>query len=982
MRRWASLRARLLLLVLLGVLPTLAVIVDTGLEQRRYAVQEVQDNARRLALLAARDHGNLIREGRQLLTALAEVPQVLEARSDACRRFLGRLATVDERFANFGVIRPDGRIVCSGVPLSNAVNVADRSYFRRAIEARGFAVGDYQIGRITGVPVLVLAHPVYDGEGGLRAVLYAALNLEWLNQFAARAELQAGASMTVLDDTGRVLARAPDGDGWVGRRAPESSVLAEGYEETEGAITLAPGPGGERQLYAIAHMEGLPEGSDIHVVVAMPAADVQAPLERLLVRNLSVVGILFLVVLGIAWVAGDVLIMRRANLLADAARRLGAGDLSARTGIASGGDELSMLAVTFDRMADSLERRSREADEHARRVARLNRVYAVLSGINGAILRIRDRDALLAEACRIAVEVGGFRLAWVGLLDEASQTVRPAASAGEGRPYLRQLHISLDPGKPEGQGPTAEAVREGRPVICNDIAQDPRMAPWRERARAIGFAASAAFPLSVEGHTVGAINLYASEPGFFDAEETRLLEELAADTSLGLEHIDQGRRIDYLAYHDPVTDLPNIRLFMDRLAQALARARHHQRVVAVEVFAIEGLREAVSAVGRHAGDRILQEVASYLRDRVRDGDTVARLDGDEFGLVLTDVARLDDVVQVTEDIARDFPSSILVADEEVFVRARVEVAVHPNDGDDADTLLGHARMALQAPAARRPAGVSFYAHGFNEAVQERRRVLQALHHALERGEFALHYQPVMDLASGEPLGFEALARWHNPELGPVSPATFIPIAEETGLIVPIGEWVLREAARQQRRWRAQGLDVGRISVNVSARQLREPGFAHQVDGVLEEIGWEPGDAALAIEVTETELMEDIDQSVSILRELRERGLAVYVDDFGTGYSSLVYLQRLPVDVLKIDQGFVRGLPKNPGDVALIRSIVALAQALDLRVIAEGIETEGQRAALASLGCDAAQGFLFSRPLPADAVPAFLEGHRRERRRAP
>lgn len=967
---FTSLRARLLLLVLLATLPALAVIVDTGNKQRRYAQHEIQENAERLARLAAHEHGLLIREGHQLLTALAEIPATREALPGECGRLLARIRARDERFVNLGVINPRGDVVCSALPLTTRINAADRAFFRRALETRSFAVGDYQIGRITHKPVLVLAQPVYDAAGRLLSLVYAALDLSWFNRFAARAALPPGSILTVLDASGTVLARTPDGEYWVGRQAPESALVTAHRGPDKVSLAVAPPSDNASRIHALARLEGLPEGSGIYVVVSIATDTARAAIDRLTLRNLMVLGAVVALALAIAWIGSEGLLLRRTRQLATTAQRLAAGELDARTGMRFDRDELSVVASTFDRMAETLEQRTHEAEEHLHRIARLNRVYAVISGINGAILRIRDRDALLAEACRIAVEQGQFRLAWIGLIEEDTQCVRPVAAAGEGKAYVEGLHITLDPGLPEGQGPTAVALREGRYVVSNDIASDPRMAPWRERARAHGFAAAAVFPLRVEGRVIGSFNLYAAEPEFFDAEEIRLLEELAADTSLGLEHIEQARRISYLAYHDPLTDLPNLNLFLDRLTQALARARHHQRVLAVLVFDVAGFRETVSAVGRHAGDRMLQEVARYLSEAVREGDTVARLEGDEFGVVLADMTRLDDVVKVSDKLLRDFPRSVQVAGEEVFLRVHAGVAVHPNDGDDAETLLKHARLALHATMVERAGGVSFYARGFNEAIQERRRLERALHHALERGEFVLHYQPVVALTDGRVIGFEALARWTSAELGAVSPATFIPVAEETGLIVPLGEWVLREALRQCQAWHAQGFASGRIAVNVSARQLREPDFASRVRQILEEAGCNARVGVLAIEVTETEVMDDVEQSATVLRQLKELGLAIYLDDFGTGHSSLAYLQQLPVDVLKIDQGFVRGLETAAGNVALVRAIVALARALGLATVAEGVESERQLAALRELGCDAAQGFLFSRPVPPDEAVKF------------
>jgi diguanylate cyclase (GGDEF)-like protein len=559
------------------------------------------------------------------------------------------------------------------------------------------------------------------------------------------------------------------------------------------------------------------------------------------------------------------------------------------------------------------------------------------------------------------------------LIGPDGKPVAPAVYAGEGQGYVDEVRISLDPGIAQGQGPAGNALREGRHFVCNDIEHDPCTAPWRDQALAKGFRASAAFPLRVEGRVIGVLNLYAAEADFFDAEEIRLLEELAADASLGLEYIAKEERLEHIAFHDPLTGLPNLNLFLDRLRQTLARARHHRRFLAVLVLDIEGFRQTVGALGRHAGDRILAEAARYLASAVREGDTVARLDGDEFGVVLADVARLDDVVQVAGKLVHRFPRAVALGGDEVFLKVRAGVAVHPNDGDEAEALLKNARLALHhASAAESDHAIAFYAAGFDAAVQEQHRIERALHHAIERGELLLHYQPVVDVTTRRIVGLEALARWESAELGPVPPSTFIPVAEDTGLIAPFGEWVFKTACRQALEWRARGVSIGRIAVNVSVRELRRADFVERLRGILKELALDPAACPLALEITESDLMEEREASINTLERLRRLGLAIYVDDFGTGYSSLAYLMTLPVDALKLDQSFVRKLGSNSQAAAIVKAIVALADGLGLQVIAEGVETEAQRDALHALGCRHAQGYLFSRPVPPAKLASLLE----------
>jgi diguanylate cyclase (GGDEF)-like protein len=967
---FSTLRSRLLLLVALALLPAAAAIVDAGIEQRRLATADAQENAKRLVRLAAKDHAQFINEGRQLLSTLVQVPQVRDAKAGICKDFLSRLVAQDERLANIGVVRPDGQVVCSGVPLKGELKVADRSYFQRAMQTGQFAIGDYQIGRITKLPVIVLAQPAYSAQGRLQSVVFASLNLGRLNRFAAQAALPPGATLTVLDRTHTIVVRNLNPEQWVGKPAPESALLKKLDDAESDGTAAVPGFDGVRRLYAFEHLEGH-SGDDAYIIIGIPTETAYAKADRILVRNLAVLVVVSVLMLGMTWAGSEVLILKKSRLLMAAAQRLAAGDLAARTGIGRGRDEISRVGATFDDMATSLESRERESTQHLKRIAQLNRVYSMLSSINGAILRIRERDALLKEACHIAVELGRFPLAWIGLLDADGQTLRPQAMDGPAKEYAEAIRISLDPNRPEGQGPTAVALREGRHFVCNDIENDPHMATWRDKARAAGLGASAAFPLRMAGGVIGTLNLYAAEPGFFDNQEIRLLEELAADTSLGLEYIDKERRLNYLAYHDPLTGLPNASLFADRLGQSMARARHHKRYHAVLVLDIEGFRRSVDALGRHANDHVLKQVARYLLENIREGDTVARLEGDEFGIILVDIARLDDVELVANKLIDGFPRAVAVGDDEIFLRVRAGIAIHPNDGDDTDTLLKGARLALHATRPETGSTLAFYAPALNAAAQERRRIEQALHHAIERQELQLHYQPVVDVTTRAIVGLEALLRWHSRDLGQISPATFIPVAEETGLIVPIGEWVLETACRQAVRWRAAGLRGVRIAVNVSVKQLHQPDFLERVAAIWEATGIGDDPAILALEVTESALMDSIQSSIAVLTALREQGAAIYVDDFGTGYSSLGYLQKLPVDTLKIDQGFVRNLETDPDSASIVRTVIALASGLELNVIAEGVETEGQLALLRELGCGNAQGYLFSKPQAAEAIETLF-----------
>lgn len=967
-----SLRARLLALVLLTVLPVLAIFAYTGLEQRREAANDARERAELLARLVANDYRRFLDEGRQRLALLATVPQVTDADPGVCPTLLARFLEADARFANFGVVGRDGHVRCSAVPLKEPVNAADRAYFRQALAARAFAVGEFQIGRITRAPVLVQAQPVVDASGEIRGVVFAALKLAGLTELAREAGLPDGVTVTAFDANHTILARYPSLPALVGERVREGP-MARGLAASENTDAMELDDfDGVRRLFAFARLDDQPAGPGLRIGVGVPAEHAYAQAAISVQRNHAWLAFVAGLALVGAWLGADRFVLRRLDAVTAAARRLAGGDLAARTGLPSESDEIGELAGAFDGMADVLT-------DQARRVAALNRIYAVISRINGAIMRIRDRDTLLQEACQVAVEAGGFRLVWIGLPDPKTGDVRPVASAGEGVDYLDGLRVVLDADTPEGRGPVATVLREGQTVVCNDIEHNPRMAPWRERARAFGLRSVIALPLRLEGKTVGTFNLYAPQPEFFDQQEVRLLEELAADTSLGLERIEQAQQISHLANYDALTGLPKRTLFEDRLHQALARARHTQRAVAALVVRIENMRQISGVLGRHVGDALLREMGARLAYTLRPGDTVARLSGANFGVILADLARSQDVTVVVRRLLDDIPEALTVDGEKVVPTLRMGVAVHPADGQDSETLSRNAELALHEAGEEHAGRLAFYSAGLGEQTKERHRIEQELHGAAERGELTLHYQPVIELASRRVVGVEALARWASPKLGAVAPAKFIPVAEQTGLIVPIGEWVLETACRQAMRWADAGFSDLRVAVNVSAIQLHNAGFVDRVRGVLRKTGFDPKRAVLALELTESELMHDAEQAIVLLKRLKDIGLYIYIDDFGTGYSSLNYLRRLPVDILKIDQSFVRDLGKAAEGLAVAKAIIALAGSLGLEVVAEGVETRKQRDVLRRLHCRLGQGYLFSPPRPAEDIEALLRRAKPRRR---
>jgi diguanylate cyclase (GGDEF)-like protein/PAS domain S-box-containing protein len=430
-----------------------------------------------------------------------------------------------------------------------------------------------------------------------------------------------------------------------------------------------------------------------------------------------------------------------------------------------------------------------------------------------------------------------------------------------------------------------------------------------------------------------------------------------------------AEHIRFLAYYDGLTGLPNRSLLADRVAQAIAAARRSGRGLAVLFMDLDGFKHVNDSLGHLVGDELLRRVGERLKQQIRDTDTLARFGGDEFVLMLSDVESVDDVRTGARRCIEALGSPIRINEHEINITPSIGVSVFPADGEDFDQLIKNADTAMYRAKESGRNQYRLFEAGMNAQAVSRATLGNHLRRALERGQLLLHYQPQADIASGEIVGIEALVRWQHPELGLVPPADFIPVAEEIGVICALGEWVLNEACRQAVAWQHAGLPHLPVAVNLSALQLRRPDFLDTVRRALDSTGLEPH--WLEVELTESVLMHEAEAALSMLRELSKIGIRVAVDDFGTGYSSLAYLRRLPIDKLKIDRSFVRDLTVDRDDWVIVSTIIRMAHSLNLKVIAEGVETGEHLAILRAQGCDEVQGYHLSRPLPAEEVAEFI-----------
>jgi diguanylate cyclase (GGDEF)-like protein/PAS domain S-box-containing protein len=749
-----------------------------------------------------------------------------------------------------------------------------------------------------------------------------------------------------------------------------------------------------------------------------------------------------------------------------------------------------ILALTLVGVVLALIIKSR--DLIAARNQRLAQLYKALSEINQAIVRMEQLSELFPLVCKIAVEFGGMRLAWIGQLDEQSGWIVPVASYGQNVGYLNGIRISSRADVAEGRGPTGTALRENKIFVVNDYYGNASTMPWQIRAMQAGWNSAAAFPVQRGGKPFAVLTVYHEQINAFDNEAIALLDEISKDIAFALDNFDRemqrkageesmrlaasvyeatsegmvvtdadnliisvnpaftritgyradevlgknpsilsagGHGKDYYqlmwhalnihgfwqgeihnrrkdgeeyfewltintiygedrqvhrriglfmdiskqkhadalirqyAYFDALTQLPNRRLFQDRLDQEIKKAHRAELSFALLFIDLDRFKEVNDTLGHRVGDSLLVEAAKRINLYVRESDTVARLGGDEFTVILAGVGDRLTTERVVQNILQGLAEPFLLANENMFVSASIGIALYPDDANDAENMIKCADQAMYAAKNAGRNRFSYFTSEMQAAAQKRLRMVNDLRNALTGRQFQVYYQPIVDMVTGNIVKAEALIRWQHPTQGMISPSEFIGLAEETGLIHEIGDWIFKEVAGQVKHWREAYDSAFQISVNKSPLQfLNERGTSAAWLDYLQQLGL-PGQS-LALEITEGMLMDTRTGIIEQLRRYHERGLQISLDDFGTGYSSLSYLKKFDIDYLKIDQMFVKNLTPGSDDMALCEAMIVMAHKLGIKVVAEGVETDEQRSLLAAAGCDYAQGYLFSRPLPA------------------
>lgn len=977
-RTWFfSTQSRILFLLLLAVTPAFTLILFSAYEDRQRAVDDSKRQVEALAQEIRSRIQELLEHSHGVMDHLGHVPEVRgDAATRLCTRLLSNTLQLHDQYEDMIVADTFGRVRCAINPLLAPINLSGHEYFKNTLKLRSFVIGDYQVSPFTGKGTLLLAEPVINQKEEISGVVSLSIDLSWLHRMLLRTNLPNDSILTLLDSHGIILASNQDGVEFSGRTSPEWERLRAIQEESEGSVSEIKLSDGIERLTLVTTLIPPGYGGNLYLWIGVPSKTSYNEIDRTQNRNLLLMAVAAIMVFTLGRVFGNRLLLRRVEDLSQAAQRMSSGELTARTLLPADDSELGKLSQAFNRMGETLvlrETRIRHADEELRRA---NRALGVLSAVNRCLVWTADERALLDNVCREIVGVGHYPLAWVGYANsDEGKSIRVVAKAGDDHGYVDALDVTWDD-RPSGSGPTGTAIRTGQSVIIRHIMSDPDFVRWREAALNQGFASTISLPLVVHGTAIGALRIYASEADAFDENEMKLLQELADDLSYGIAHLRDAitrehfeRELDRQQNYDALTGLANRTLFQDRLHQALLHASRSGHLVAVLVLDLDRFKAINDTLGQVTGDALLRHVGQSLSAGLRTGDTVARLSSDEFAVIMNDVAREEDVAPVARKLLGAVMHPLIQDENEIIITASMGIGIFPKDGADMESLFHNASAATHRAKSQGGDSFCFYAPEMNERASARFGMEADLRRALERDQLLMYYQPKANLVSGELSGAEALIRWRHPKVGMVSPAEFIPLAEETGLIRLLGDWVIESVCTQLRTWLDAGLIVPPVALNLSAHQFRQENLASMIRYAL--LNHNLDAKYLGLEITESALMNNLDAAVRTLADLKQLGLKVSLDDFGTGYSSLSYLKRFPIDQLKIDQSFVRDLNSDADGTAICVAIINLAHNMKLTVIAEGVETAEQLDYLRLNGCDEIQGYYYSRPLPADDFAQFM-----------
>ena len=908
---FSSLRSRLLLLMLVAITPWVAAMGYHLWLARQHAIDDAIGNALDLAREVVSTQSQAVSNARSLAQVLSALPEIREGSPAACRQRLVEIHGLARDYANLVVTDAGGKMLCAAKG-SAPTDFSDRDWYQRAIQERHFVMGSFVIGKIQGLPILPTAQPILNQQGQVERVILVPINVAWLERLLKQARIGEQATITVLDHDAIVMASQPADPRRIGKPStlrPLVDAIALGKEDGTGETV-----NGKQVpiLFAYARLSGEDQaGGKVYANVSVPKHYILAEAYRNFSVSIGLLVALTLLALGGIWIFTEAFVLRKVRALIVVAERIATGDFSTRAALLDGGrSELGELARAFDDMAASIEQNFQQTIG----VMEVAPEAIIISDAQGWILRANVQTQKL------------FGYSAEELL---GQPIEILVSEG-----LRKNYV--DYRRDYVYSPNADEMDTRNDVVAS---------------RKDGTQFSVDIRRGILNTARGLLVITAIR----DITERKQFEA----------------QIIQQATHDALTNLPNRAFFRDLLGRGMSQAERSEKLLAVIFLDLDGFKNINDTLGHEAGDALLSIVARRLVATLRKDDVVARQGGDEFTILLQGINVYQDIVQIAEKILAAIAVPVPYETHEMHITASIGITIYPFDDVEPENLLRNADTAMYEAKQAGKNNFRFYTAEMNAVISERMEIEEGLRRALQENQFELYYQPQAEIQHLETIGMEALLRWHHPELGMIPPAKFIPIAEESGLIVPIGEWVLRAACRQISAWRAAGLPALKMAVNLSARQFREAKLLDTIKSILDECGLSAHANALELELTESMVMQNVEEHVVTLNKLHAMGVQISIDDFGTGYSSLSYLKRFPINTLKIDQSFVQGLTQDAEDAAIATAIVMLGHSLKFKVIAEGVETAEQLALLRGMGCDEIQGYYLSRPLPRAEMEVFL-----------
>lgn len=918
-----NIRTRLMFLVLLATLLPAALIGVRFIQDRAENVEMAKQHLGAASNSLALRIANSIQGTEQLHFGLSRAKDLETNDKLACSSFLSDVREANPQYTGILTITPDGQLFCDSLLTGRKLDLKDRGYFKEALVTTNGVTLEPVFGKLTGIAVLQIAYPVRSDSGALRFVLLASLNLDNLVKQFLSENPQAKFEIALTDNEGKVLVGQPT-EQWkhrIGQSIAETDLFRLSETNPGGGVSDIAGLDGSQEVWASA---AVPEvtASGLHVMVGTARDNLMSDPNQRFLQNISLLLAFSLVLFAGIWWMAHLGIRKPTRSIATMVEKLGQGDLAARITPPFPRGEIGGLMTVLNSTAEALERQRLDIvnlnTKLTAREAELNNQYLISeSALNNMSqgLCMFDADKRLVTCNR----------RFVDLYHLTDELIRPGTLLTDILTHRVQTG-SYRKNSESYFGERLDMVAQNQHQI--DIVEQQ------------------------DGRTIEIVFDPLPGGGWVATHEDITVRRQAE------------ARVVYLASHDSLTDLPNRTQFLAKLEAALSGVARG-RSLAVHSIDLDRFKDVNDTLGHPVGDILLQEVAKRLQTEIREGDLVARLGGDEFAIIQMDLDRPEASSDLAQRLIQCVAVPYLIDSHHIVVGASIGVTIAPADGLDVDQLLKNADMALYRAKSQGRGTFSFFEQEMDIRLQARRLLEKDLRGALQAGEFEVYYQPLFDILAGRISGFEALLRWHHPARGMVPPDEFIPLAEETGLIVQISDWVLRQACAEAALWPP----AMKVAVNLSPVQFKSRGLLESVLGALAAGSLSPD--RLELEITESVQLEVGDTTEATLHKLRSLGIRIALDDFGTGYSSLSYLRSFPFDKIKIDRSFTKNLSAGGDACAIIRTITRLAKDLGMSTTAEGVETQQDLDFLREIGCTEIQGYLISPAVPAHAVPGLL-----------